>query len=164
MKFDSKLYELTKDVNKEEEYTKEELEIAEFILNEFCKKAKEEKSEDGIITVTFTSRWWGTVDNGYHEIYNLFKSKKFNTLFRHYNIYIGDLSFVEDEFNNAYFELKWDYMTYIDGLKNNEKKKEIKTYEENKRLNEYKKNCEEVAIIEEEIKALQRKLEIIKKR
>ena len=121
MKFDSELYELTKGVSKEKkEYTKEELEFARLILNEFCKKAKEEEPEDGLIRVTFISKWWSTVDEGYHEINDLLRLRKFNTLFRHYNIYIGDLSFLEDEYHDSYFELIWDYRTYMDGLKNRE--------------------------------------------
>ena len=108
MKFDSELYELTKDISEEKkEYTKEELEFAKLILNEFCKKAKEEEPDDGLIRVTFTSKWWSTVDEGYHEINDLLKLRKFNTLFRHYNIYIGDSSYLEDEYHDAYFELIW---------------------------------------------------------
>ena len=164
MKFDSDLYELTKNISEQEkEYTKEELEFAKLILSEFCKKAKEEKPEDGLIKVTFTSRWWSTVDNGYHEINDLLRLSKFNTLFRHYNIYIGDSSYLEDEYHNAYFELIWDYKTYLDGLKNPLIQEEVKLYEQEKAFSEHIKSEEEQTAIEEEIKTLQRKLDAIKK-
>lgn len=173
MKFDSELYELTKSVSKEKkEYTKEELEFARVILNEFCKKAKEEKPQDGLIRVTFTRQWWSKVDKGYHEIIDLLKLGKFNTLFRHYNIYVGGLSylgglsFLEDElppFIDEYFELIWDYRTYMDGLKNREMQEKIRRYEDNKRFNEYSKKWQEAAEIEEEIKTLQKRLDTLRR-
>lgn len=164
MKFDSELYELTKEISKEKiEYTKEELEFARLILSEFYEKAKEEKPKDGLITVTFKDRWWSTTDMGYHEIYELVRLKKFNTLFRHYNIYVQDSSSIQDEGHDAYFELIWDYRTYTDSLKNSEMQEKIERYEKEKKYNEYKTNKEEVAKIEEDIKRLQRKLDTLKK-
>ena len=84
-------------------------------------------------------------------------------LFRHYNIYIGDLSFLEDECHDAYFELIWDYRTYMDGLKNREMQEKIRRYEENKRFDEYSKKRQEAAEIEEEIKTLQKRLDTLRR-
>ena len=100
---------------------------------------------------------------GYHEIYELVRLKKFNTLFRHYNIYVQDSSSIQDEGHDAYFELIWDYRTYMDSLKNSEMQEKVERFEKEKKYNKYKTKKEEVAKIEEDIKRLQRKLDTLKK-
>ncbi len=131
MKFNGYLYELTKNINDDDsEYTNEEIEFARVILDEFCNKAKNAKPHDGLISVEFKSRWYCDSDKGYKEIYHL--SRKFNSMFRHYNIYIGDVSYLEDEFHDAYFKLVWDYKTYMDNLKSREMQAMIEKYEKEK--------------------------------
>lgn len=131
MKFNEYLYELTKNIEDDDfEYTDEEVEFARVILDEFCNKAKNAKPHDGLISVEFKSRWYSDSDKGYKEINHL--SRKFNSMFRHYNIYIGDVSYLEDDFHDAYFKLIWDYRSYMDNLKTREMQSMIEGYEKEK--------------------------------
>ena len=148
-------------VKKKIEYTKEELEFAKVILSEFCKKAKDEEPVDGLIRVKFNSRYWGAVDEGYDVIDELLCLKKFNSLFRHYNIYVGNVSYFYN--SDSYFELVWDYRTYMNSLNKPKMQEKIRTYEKNKSLIDSKKS-QEASEIEKEIGVLQLRLDKLREK
>lgn len=123
MKYNEEVYltgkELSENVRvKPKKETEETKKLGKKVLKALIQKAKAESNlnKNGIVKVSFLSRFFGKQDIGYSEINTLLLLGKFEEFAREYCIYLGEVRREADECGPAYFELTWDYKTYFDGI------------------------------------------------
>lgn len=110
--------ELTK--SKDDAIKNKQDKVLKLLLGKFEEQLKsKQKLEEGILKIKFKSIFYSDFNDGYREIDELVKSNNFDDFAREYCMYLGDVEHRCDEYNDAYYEVIWDYKTYFEQLKEN---------------------------------------------
>ena len=135
MKFDDQLFNLSAEVynkiknfnnNTNEEVKRKQDIVLKILLTKFKEQLKLTKDIDKVILkVKFESKFWSDFNDGYREINELVNSENFDYFAGEYCMYIGDVNYTCDEYQNAYYEIIWDYKTYFEQLRTNHVVKKV---------------------------------------
>ena len=147
MKFDNQLFDLSAELYQKNQNVKEEVEeevkrkqkkVLKMILSKFKEELKSTKNNKGILKVKFESKFWSDFNDGYREIDDLINSNHFESFINEYCMYLGSVNFTCNEYENAYYEIIWDYKTYFEELRKNHT---VKNNKEKDRKDEKKDFC-----------------------
>lgn len=153
MKYNEKLCSIgnsLNDNNKSHKFDKNIKSIQRQLLKIIMQKLKLElvnskNTPNELIKIKFKEQFFSNPDDGYNQIANLINSNAFDSFFREYCIYLGNTETQCDEFHTAYFELIWDYKTYLQ-LSENEHRRKI-NYSIEKMMEEEENGAYKTAII-----------------
>ncbi len=110
--------ELTK--SKDDAIKNKQDKVLKLLLGKFEEQLKsKQKLEEGILKIKFKSIFFSNFNDGYHEIDELVKSNNFDYFASEYCMYLGEVEHRCDEYNDAYYEVIWDYKTYFEQLREN---------------------------------------------
>lgn len=128
MKYDEQAFIMSYDAynkvelinNKDEAIKSKQDKVLKLLLGKFQEQLEsKEKLEEGILKIKFKSIFFSNFNDGYHEIDELVKSNNFDYFAREYCMYLGEVERRCDEYNDAYYEVIWDYKTYFEQLREN---------------------------------------------
>lgn len=124
MKYNEELLEESKKLStsyKKSKETNESKQMQKKLIKAMMHKVRNEgsikNSSTGVVRVKFYSRFFSVPDIGYKEIQTLILKGEFEALAREYCMYLADQCLEADEYKSAYYEIAWDYKTYLDGMK-----------------------------------------------
>ena len=110
--------ELTK--SKDDAIKNKQDKVLKLLLGKFEEQLKSKQElEEGILKIEFKSIFYSDFNDGYREIDELVKSNNFDDFAREYCMYLGEVEHRCDEYNDAYYEVIWDYKTYFEQLREN---------------------------------------------
>ena len=128
MKYDEQAFIMSYDAynkvelinNKDDAIKSKQDKVLKLLLGKFQEQLESrEKLEEGILKIKFKSIFFSDFNDGYYEIDELVKSNNFDYFAREYCMYLGEVEHRCDEYNDAYYEVIWDYKTYFEQLREN---------------------------------------------
>lgn len=149
MKFDDKLFEMSKRVTDDftvskREDTQEDRLLKNSLMSVLLKRIndileKENTNLDDLIKIRINSCYWGKPEKGYEEIKELIKRNLLDDFLRDYSMYLGKVRTTSDVLADAFYEIIFDYKTYYENAINytNENILVLKNKIEKNKIEEY---------------------------